>query len=347
MFYNWCISYLIEIHQQQTLRTFVLQDLLCLLIESLHLVLSLSDDPLQSTEFTWRSTLVKQVNIDVIWDWVLALVNSLEKCWFSATVLSQQTISAAVCKFEGGIGDENATVEGEGGSSDFDISAGLDGAEHTSGDTIGKTMLVHLLRQSLHLIHLLCRCRRLLVIGKGVSITIEEGWCLVTSDRRGARRSLWVGLWSGGDSLLGSLAIGGSLSITGGLWSGNHYVKVVLVFGLLLLMVWVEGGVLKSWALIDGWWGRFRGGVFFRLSPWSGRGIYFLKWKKELDTKLWGWMFERKSFFLIFFETNERIKSPSESGDIGQRKKDLEGENPKNFLGGRAVESLLPQNLTR
>jgi hypothetical protein len=50
----------------------------------------------------------------MVWDWVFALVNSLEKCRLSTAVLSKKTISATVCKFEGSIRNEDSAVEYQG-----------------------------------------------------------------------------------------------------------------------------------------------------------------------------------------------------------------------------------------
>jgi hypothetical protein len=153
-----------------------------LLVESLHFVFGFLHDPFQCAQVARGSTLVEEINIDMFRYWVLALVDSFEESRLATTVLTEETISATVGKFEGGIGDENSAVENQGARSDLDVSTLLEGAENTSSNTIGETMLVHLVCQSLHFVHLLSRCRGLFIVGERVSIAIEEGWCLVTGD---------------------------------------------------------------------------------------------------------------------------------------------------------------------
>lgn len=118
----------------------------------------------------------------MFWDRVFALVDSLQEGRFSATVLTKETISATICKFHGGIGDEDSAVEDQGGGCDLDISAGLERAENTGGNTIGKTMFIHLLCQSLHLQQLLSGRRRLFIVRERVSLVVEERRCLITSN---------------------------------------------------------------------------------------------------------------------------------------------------------------------
>lgn len=108
------MKYLVKIHEKRTFWSIILKNSLGFLVKSFHLVLGLSHNPLQSTQIGWWSTFVEQVDIDVVWDRVFALVDSLEQCRLSTTVFSQETISATICKFHGGICEQDTTVENEG-----------------------------------------------------------------------------------------------------------------------------------------------------------------------------------------------------------------------------------------
>ena len=121
----------------------------------------------------------------MFWYRILALIDSLQEGRFAATVLTEETVSAAVGEFESGIADEDSAVEDQGARSDLDISALLEGAENTSCNTIRETVLVHLVRQSLHFILPLCS-RRLFTFGERISIGVEKRGGIVTGDRGGA-----------------------------------------------------------------------------------------------------------------------------------------------------------------
>lgn len=90
----------------------------------------------------------------MLWNRILAGGNGLEEGTLSATVLTQEAVAAAKVELEGGVGDEDATVEDETGRGDLDIATGGDGGQHTGGDTIGDAVLVHLVCEALHLVHL-------------------------------------------------------------------------------------------------------------------------------------------------------------------------------------------------
>lgn len=172
-------AYLVKIHEQRRLWSIILQNLLSQLIKSFHLVLCLADDPLKGTKLTWWRTFVEQVDIDVVWDRVFALVDSLEESRFAATVLTKETVSATVCEFHDSIGEQDSPVEDERDGCDLDISALLQRAENTGGNAVGETVLVHLLCQALYHILSLRSCG-LFIVGQRVAVAIEEWWSLVT-----------------------------------------------------------------------------------------------------------------------------------------------------------------------
>jgi hypothetical protein len=94
-------------------------------------------------------------------------------------------------------------VEHQGRGGDLDISGGWQAGEHTGGDTVRKTVLVHLLSKSLDL-----------------SILLGVWWSLVAGNRAVLAISLTL-LQARSGRLLG-LALSGSLGIAGSLGSGNH-----------------------------------------------------------------------------------------------------------------------------
>ena len=95
------------------------------------------DHPSQGTQLGLGGTLVQQVNVDVLWEGELALVDGLEKSGLSATVLTQQTVSSAVVDLEGGVVEEDFSVEDERCRDDLDIARLLERGKHTSSDTVG------------------------------------------------------------------------------------------------------------------------------------------------------------------------------------------------------------------
>jgi hypothetical protein len=87
---------LVEIKENRALRTLVLKKLLGLVVETLQLQLSLSDDPLKGTEVTGRSTLVEKVEIEMLRNGVLAGGDGLEESGLSTAVLTEKTVSSTV-----------------------------------------------------------------------------------------------------------------------------------------------------------------------------------------------------------------------------------------------------------
>jgi hypothetical protein len=85
-----------------------------LLVKTIHLILCLLYDPLKSTQFTGWSSLVEKVDIDMIWDGIFALIDSFQESRLSATVLAEQPISATICKFHGGIVEQDSAVKHQG-----------------------------------------------------------------------------------------------------------------------------------------------------------------------------------------------------------------------------------------
>ncbi|KAI6770997.1 hypothetical protein HG531_009852 [Fusarium graminearum] len=130
-------------------------ELLSLVVETLKLQLSLSDNPLKGTQVTGRSTLVKKVDVEMLGDGVLASSDGLEESGLSATVLAEETVSSTVRELESGIGDEDSAVEDQGSTCDLDILAGLGRSEDTGGDTVRDTVLIHLVGKTLHLVELI------------------------------------------------------------------------------------------------------------------------------------------------------------------------------------------------
>src|SRR6266566_7434963 len=86
-----------------------------------------------------------------------SLGDSLHHGTLAATVLAQQAVSAAVRQLEGGIGDEDSAVENETGACDLDVSARVGRGQNTRGYAIRQAVLVQLVGQALHLIHLVGR----------------------------------------------------------------------------------------------------------------------------------------------------------------------------------------------
>jgi hypothetical protein len=150
----------------------------------------------------------------MVWDWELSLVDSLEESRFTATVLTQETVTATVCKLHGGVGEKDTTVEDQGDRGDLDIARLLQGRQDTGGDTVGETVLVHLGGKTSSLIELLTGGGWLIFFWKRVSIGVEQlliRWGCGT-------RGLALGLSWG-------LTLGGTLGVTGSFRCGNHIVR--------------------------------------------------------------------------------------------------------------------------
>src|SRR4051794_21161757 len=96
-----CSTYLVNVIEKRALGAILLKNLLCQLLKTSQLILSLTDNPLQGTQLSFGGTLVQQVNVDVLWEGELALVDGLEQSRLSAAVLTQETVSSAVVDLEG------------------------------------------------------------------------------------------------------------------------------------------------------------------------------------------------------------------------------------------------------
>jgi hypothetical protein len=117
-------TYVIEILKDGAVRALSLENIFGLLLHGVELTLSLADNPLKGTELSGRGTLVQKVDIDVLGDGELASSDGLEHGGLSATVLTQETVTATVGQFEGGVGDEDLSVEHEGGGGNLNIARG-------------------------------------------------------------------------------------------------------------------------------------------------------------------------------------------------------------------------------
>jgi hypothetical protein len=196
-------SYLIQIHQDGGLGALVLEQFLGQLVKALHLELGLLDYPLESAQLAGRGTLVEEVNVDVLGDRVLAGGDSLEQRTLATAVLAEQAIATAQSKFESGICDQHPAVEHQAHAGHLHILAGWRRRQHASGDTVRETMLVHLVGQTLDLVHLVGRSGRLIGLdrfSKGVELR------LVAIYRCGGASILGVGLGPRGDRLLAPLS---------------------------------------------------------------------------------------------------------------------------------------------
>ena len=146
---------------------------------------------------------------------------------FATTVLSQKTITTSVGEFESSIGDQDSTVEDQRDCSNLYISAGLQRTEDTSCNSVGKTVLIHLVGQTFNLLILLCHIRQL------VSIVIHQRWGVFTGDAGRSAGIFGAGLRSWGNSLLNSVASGtisygrGLFGITSELGCRNHDCKLL------------------------------------------------------------------------------------------------------------------------
>lgn len=193
-------TYLVDVVKEGALGAVLLKDILSQLLETGQLVLSLAHNPLQGTQLSLGGTHVQQVDVDVLWEGELALVDGLEQGRLSATVLTQQTVSAAVVDLEGGVVEEDLSVEHERCRDDLDIARLLERGEHTGGDAVGQTVLVLLHGQLLDLLV------QLEVLGLVAVLRVGLGGIL----------GVGLGRQLGGGRLLGlRIAVGGALRLAG------------------------------------------------------------------------------------------------------------------------------------
>lgn len=135
-------TYVVHVHEDRTVRSFSLQNLLSNCLESGHLVLGLFDDPFQRSKFTWCSTRIQQVDIDVLWEWEFALGDSLKESGLSATVLAEKTVSSSVGNLQLSVVEEDLAVEHQTGRGNFYITTGLQTGQHTGRDSVTETIFV-------------------------------------------------------------------------------------------------------------------------------------------------------------------------------------------------------------
>jgi hypothetical protein len=199
-------TYLVDLLEAGALRPVILENGLGQLLQTCQLVLSLADDPLESAQLSLGGTLVEQVDVDVLGEGELALVDGLEQRRLSATVLTQQSVPAAVSDLERRVVEEDAAVEHKRGRGDLDVARGGERGEHTRGDTVRETVLVFLHGE---LLDLLVQLEVLVVIAV---------------DRRRLGGVLRVGLGREfrRGRLLGLIAGGSALCFAGSFGCGDH-----------------------------------------------------------------------------------------------------------------------------
>lgn len=81
-----------------------------------------------------------------------ALVDGLEQGRLSAAVLAEQAVSSAVVDLDGGVVEEDPSVEDERRGDDLDVAGLLERGEHTGCDAVRQAMLVFLHGQLLDLL---------------------------------------------------------------------------------------------------------------------------------------------------------------------------------------------------
>jgi len=173
-------SYLVKLFKDWSIRSLLLKNLLRKLLKTGKLGLSLLDDPLEGTKIGDWGTLVQEVDIDVLWDGVLASCDSLEKGGLSTSVLTKKTVSSTVRNFESGVVEKDLSVENEGCRGNLDIPACCEGRKNTSCDSVGDTVLVLL---QVHLLEF--RVDDLLaIVVKLLTIGIDQLVLTVTIDGR-------------------------------------------------------------------------------------------------------------------------------------------------------------------
>lgn len=172
-------THVVEINEDAALGALVFEELLGKLVQTLQFVLSLPDDPLKGTKVTGGGTLVQEIDIEMFGNRVLASSDGLENGTLTATVLAEETVSSAVRKFEGGIGNEDTTVEDERGTGDLDVLAGGSRGQDTGGDSIGDAVLVHLLSQALDLVGLCASGSKGIFADDDIAVNIKFNFLLL------------------------------------------------------------------------------------------------------------------------------------------------------------------------
>lgn len=82
----------------------------------------------------------------MLWEWELALGDSLEKSGLSATVLTEKTVSSSIGDLQLSVVEEDFAVEHQTGRGNFYIATGLQTGEHTGRDSVTETVFVFLER---------------------------------------------------------------------------------------------------------------------------------------------------------------------------------------------------------
>lgn len=98
--------------QNRVVRTILLaENLFDLRLQTLHFTLSLGHDELDGIELGWRRFFGQVENIGVIRNRDITGSQASQEGGFSTAVGSEQTVSTSEIEFDGGIGDEYASVE--------------------------------------------------------------------------------------------------------------------------------------------------------------------------------------------------------------------------------------------
>jgi hypothetical protein len=137
-------TYVIQVFENRAVGAILLENFLGLLLHVLQLDLGLTDNPVKGTLVGGGSTLVEKVNIDVVGNGELAGSNGLEDSGLSTTVLTEETVATTEGQLEGGVGNKDFSVEHKRGRGDLNVARGGKRGQHTGGDTIGETVLIHL-----------------------------------------------------------------------------------------------------------------------------------------------------------------------------------------------------------
>jgi hypothetical protein len=161
-------TYFVQVFQHWAIWTVLFEDILGQLIESCHFILCLFNNPLQSTKIAWWSSLVQQVNVDVLWDRKLSLVNGFEDSTLSTAILSQETIPSSKVDLNCRIVDQHLSMKHQTRRCDLDISACLLTGQHSSRHSIRDSILVLLQRQLLDLL-----------VNKLIIRSIPHGWTIL------------------------------------------------------------------------------------------------------------------------------------------------------------------------
>jgi hypothetical protein len=117
-------TYVIQVFKDRAVRAVFLENFFSLLLHFLELALGLPDNPVKGTLVSGGSTLVEKVDIDVLGNGVFTGSNGLENSGLSTTVLTEETVATTEGQLEGGVGNENLSVEHKGARCDLNVARG-------------------------------------------------------------------------------------------------------------------------------------------------------------------------------------------------------------------------------